>query len=139
MIPPVPRFEIGTYFVTIYHCDKRTRSEDSGEADAAAKKLQTCLGEERPMFINMYHPSSPTENAAESAHPGTKDEVHDGEVGRYAHHVELIKAQRDIAFTDNEMSRAIEPHTSPPSQRLCRPGPWASQTTAPDRSTASRR
>lgn len=104
MVPPVPRFEIGTFFVTIYHSDKRTRAEDAGEAGAAAKKLQTCLGEERPMFINMYHPSSPTENAAESAHPGTKDEVHDGEVGRYAHiHVELIKAQRDIPFTDNEM------------------------------------
>lgn len=104
MVPPVPRFEIGTFFVTIYHSDRRTRWEDPGEADSAAKKLLACLGDERPMFINMHHPTTPTSLAEGSNHPGTKDEVHDGETGRYAHiHVELIKEQRDVAFSASEM------------------------------------
>lgn len=106
LVPAVPRFEIGTFFVTIYHSDKRTQPGDPELAAKAASKLLACLGEERPMFINQYHPSSPAQNAAGSAHPGTKEEVHGGgEAGRLAHyHVELIGAQRDTAFSEEEMT-----------------------------------
>lgn len=106
LLPAVPRFEIGTFFVTIYHCAKRVSAGDEEQVKKASKKLLTCLGEGRDMFINQFHPSSPAGNVEGSAHAGTKEEVHGGgESGRLAHyHVELIGAQRDTAFSDGEMT-----------------------------------
>jgi hypothetical protein len=101
--PPVPRYEIGHFFVTIYHAAKRAKSNDPDLADKHAKGLLGCL-QGSPMFINMHHPTMPEERAAGSIYQGTKDEVHDQEMGRLAHiHVELIGAQRDAGFSAEQL------------------------------------
>ena len=71
-------------------------------AGKAAKKLLGCLGELRPMCINMYHPSLPPSTSAGSVYTGTKEEMH--EDSRLAHiHIELIGKQRDDGFTETEI------------------------------------
>jgi hypothetical protein len=101
--PPVPRYEIGKFFVNIYHSVRRVKANDEECVKRAAKKLVGCLGKERPMFVNQYHPSSPPSNTVGSIYAGTKEEVHD-DTPRLAHyHVELIGTQRDDGFTEEEI------------------------------------
>lgn len=102
--PPVPRYEIGKFFVTIYHADRRTRRNDQGDAFDLTTILEGCLGKGRPMFTNQYHPSLPEEMTKDSVYKGTTEEVHDGVRPRLAHyHVELIGTQRNAGFTAEEI------------------------------------
>jgi hypothetical protein len=101
--PPVPRYEIGKFFITIYHANRRTKDNDESRVKEVAATLIGCLGKERPMFINQYHPSLPTKNSDDSIYKGTSEEVHDSphRLGHY--HIELMGLQRDAGFTDEEI------------------------------------
>lgn len=101
--PPVPRYEIGKFFITLYHASSRTKAGDEQQVKDLAATLLGCLGKLRPMFLNQYHPSSPEKYATESNYKGTKEEVHDGphRLGHY--HIELIGQQRDDGFTEIEI------------------------------------
>ena len=101
--PPVPRYEIGKFFVNIYHASRFVKRNDEQCVKDCARKLVGCLGKLRPMFVNQYHPSSPKSNTEGSIYEGTTDEVHEG-TPRFAHyHVELIGKQRDDGFTEEEI------------------------------------
>lgn len=103
--PPVPRYEIGKFFVTIYHANRRVRYGDEASVKEMAGTLRGCLGILRPMFINQYHPSSPPERASGSVYSGTTEEVHGDKLPRLAHyHVELIGKDRDDGFTEEEIT-----------------------------------
>jgi hypothetical protein len=98
------RFEIGDFFVTIYHANKRDVVDDQATVETAVVKLLAILGPTRPMFRNQWHPSLPATHQS-AAHPGTSDEVHEDVEHKLAHyHVELIGAERDTAFSNEEIA-----------------------------------
>lgn len=96
--PPVPRYEIGRFFVTIYYADKRTKPGDAERMGKVARTLLGCLGKEHPMAVNQHHPSVPASLSEGSRYKGTTDEMHDGPHRLAHYHVELIGEQRDQGF-----------------------------------------
>lgn len=104
--PPMHRFEIGEFFVTIFHAARRVSEGDQRLVLAAAQDLIGCLGDNRGMFVNQTHPSTPGENTQGSQFDGSKAQVHPLDDARLAHyHIELIGPQRDTPFTTTEIDK----------------------------------
>jgi hypothetical protein len=109
-----PRYEIGDFFATFYFL---LRSE-TAKAQELTKQLQTCLSsKKRPMKVSKQHPTSPESISAGSQKLGLHAEMHEGEHGQvvvydgkptnlalHNHwHVELVGAERDTPFTEEEL------------------------------------